>query len=438
MNYDNDINKIKGFILIKSGRIYDPFLKIDKVQDILIKDGTIVKISSKIPQKSNYKVLICKNEIITNGFVDLHAHFREPGFEFKETINTGSRSAFYGGYTRVCIMPNTDPVIDSPELIKYLKNKSEKLPVYLYPIGAITKGQKGKELAEIGLMVDAGAVAVSDDGIPVHNSQILRMAIEYAKKFNIPVINHAEDSFLVNHGLMNEGDNSLKLGLAGNPDISESTMIYRDLSIAEYISGSLHIPHVSSSKSVDIIKHFKAKGVKVTSEVTPHHLCLTDDILKNYDTNAKVAPPIRTKADKKALITAIKTGIIDCIATDHAPHALEDKEKDIHHAPCGMIGMESAFGLVNKTLLKAKMSTKSIIDLFTINPSNILNIKPNTIKEGNVAEINIIDPDCRWIFEKNNIKSKSINTPLIGMELVGKVVVTINKGFISSCKSQKS
>ena len=438
MNYDNDINKIKGFILIKSGRIYDPFLKIDKVQDILIKDGTIVKISSKIPEKSNYKVLICKNEIITNGFVDLHAHFREPGFEFKETINTGSRSAFYGGYTRVCIMPNTDPVIDSPELIKYLKNKSEKLPVYLYPIGAITKGQKGKELAEIGLMVDAGAVAVSDDGIPVHNSQILRMAIEYAKKFNIPVINHAEDSFLVNHGLMNEGDNSLKLGLAGNPDISESTMIYRDLSIAEYISGSLHIPHVSSSKSVDIIKHFKAKGVKVTSEVTPHHLCLTDDILKNYDTNAKVAPPIRTKADKKALITAIKTGIIDCIATDHAPHALEDKEKDIHHAPCGMIGMESAFGLVNKTLLKAKMSTKSIIDLFTINPSNILNIKPNTIKEGNVAEINIIDPDCRWIFEKNNIKSKSINTPLIGMELVGKVVVTINKGFISSCKSQKS
>ena len=438
MNYDNDINKIKGFILIKSGRIYDPFLKIDKVQDILIKDGTIVKISSKIPEKSNYKVLICKNEIITNGFVDLHAHFREPGFEFKETINTGSKSAFYGGYTRVCIMPNTDPVIDSPELIKYLKNKSEKLPVYLYPIGAITKGQKGKELAEIGLMVDAGAVAISDDGIPVNNSQILRMAIEYAKKFNIPVINHAEDSFLVNHGLMNEGDNSLKLGLAGNPDISESTMIYRDLSIAEYISGSLHVPHVSSSKSVEIIKHFKSKGVKVTSEVTPHHLCLTDDILKNYDTNAKVAPPIRTKTDKKALITAIKTGIIDCIATDHAPHALEDKEKDIHHAPCGMIGMESAFGLVNKTLLKAKMSTKSIIDLFTINPSNILNIKPNTIKEGNVAEINIIDPDCRWIFEKNNIKSKSINTPLIGMELVGKVVVTINKGFISSCKSQKS
>ena len=438
MNYDNDINEIKGFILIKYGRIYDPFLKIDKVQDILIKDGIIIKINSNIPEKSNYKVLKCKNEIITNGFIDLHSHFREPGFEFKETISTGSRSAFYGGYTRVCVMPNTNPVIDNPELIKYLKDKSEKMPIYLYPIGAITKGQKGKELAEIGLMVDAGAVAISDDGVPVNNSQILRMAIEYAKKFNIPVINHAEDSFLVNHGLINEGQNSLKLGLTGNPDISESTMIFRDLSIAEYISGSLHIPHVSSSKSVEIIKHFKEKGVKVTSEVTPHHLCLTDDILKNYDTNAKVAPPIRSKVDKNALISAVKAGIIDCIATDHAPHAIEDKEKDMHHAPCGMIGLESAFGLVNKTLKKTKMSTKSIIDLFTINPSKILNIKPDTIKEGNIAEINIINPDCRWVFEKHNIKSKSMNTPILGMELVGKVVVTINKGFISNCKSSKS
>ena len=355
MNYVNDIIEIKGFILIKSGRVYDPFLKIDKIQDILIKDGIIIKINPNIPEKSNYKVLNCKDEIITNGFIDLHSHFREPGFEFKETINTGSRSAFYGGYTRVCIMPNTNPVIDTPELIKYLKDKSKKTPVYLYPIGAITKGQKGKELAEIGLMVDAGAVAISDDGIPVSNSQILRMALEYAKKFNIPVINHAEDSFLVNYGLINEGKNSVKLGLTGNPDISESTMIFRDLSIAEYIFGSLHIPHVSSSKSIEIIKHFKDKGVKVTSEVTPHHLCLTDDILKNYDTSAKVAPPIRSRIDQKALVAAVKSGIIDCIATDHAPHALEDKEKDIHHAPCGMIGLESAFGLVNKTLKKTNM-----------------------------------------------------------------------------------
>ena len=438
MNLKTNISKVKGFILLKGGRVYDPFESIDKKNDILIKDGMIEKIGREIPSKNNYKIIDCKNEIITNGFIDLHSHFREPGFEIKETVESGSMAAFYGGYTRVCIMPNTDPVIDNPELIKYLKEKSKKMPIYLYPIGAITKGQKGKELAEIGLMVDAGAVAISDDGIPVANSQVLRMAMEYAGKFNIPVINHAEDSFLVNQGLINEGKNSLKLGLTGNPDISESTMIFRDLSIAEYISGSLHIPHVSSSKSIDIIKHFKEKGVNVTSEVTPHHLCLTDDILENYDTNAKVAPPIRSKVDRDALISAVKSGIIDCIATDHAPHAIEDKEKDICHAPCGMIGLESAYGLVNKTLKKAKMSTKSIIDLFTLKPSKILKVKPNTIMEGNVAELNIINPDCKWIFDKNNIKSKSMNSPIVGMELVGKVVVTINKGFISSYKSPKN
>ena len=240
-------------------------------RDILIKDRIINKIGAKISEKSSYKIIDCKDKIITNGFIDLHAHFREPGFEFKETLSTGSRSAFYGGYTRVCVMPNTEPVVDNPELIKFLKDKAEKLPIHLYPIGAITKGQKGKELAEIGLMVKEGAVAISDDGIPVNNSQLLRMAIEYAKKFNIPVINHAEDSCLVNHGLVNESKNSLKLGLTGNPDISESTMIFRDLSIAEYISGSIHIPHVSSSKSVEIIKSFTERGDKVTSEVTPHH-----------------------------------------------------------------------------------------------------------------------------------------------------------------------
>tara|TARA_Y100001960_G_scaffold126331_1_gene134736 strand:- start:80 stop:1402 length:1323 start_codon:yes stop_codon:yes gene_type:complete len=432
MNYENDICKTRGLLLLKSGQIYDPFLKIDKVQDILIEDGFIKKIASEINFSKDCHVLDCKGKIITNGFVDLHAHFREPGFEFKETVETGSMSAFFGGYTRVCVMPNTNPVVDSPELVKYLKHKAEKTPIYLYPIGAITKGQEGKELSEVGLMVEAGAVAISDDGIPVHNSQILRMALEYTKKFNIPVINHAEDIFLVNHGLVNEGNNSLKLGLVGNPDISEATMVYRDLSIAEYISGRLHIPHVSSKKSVEIIRNFKNKGVKVTSEVTPHHLCLTDDVLEKYDTNAKVAPPIRSVSDRAALISAIKSGDINCIATDHAPHAIEDKEKDFQHASCGMIGMESAFGLVNKTLREAKMSTKSIIDLFTINPSNILNVSPSPIEEGVTAEINIVDPDCKWIFDKKDIKSKSINTPLIGKELRGKVLSTINKGFISN------
>ncbi|MBI44550.1 MAG: dihydroorotase [Candidatus Marinimicrobia bacterium] len=428
------LEKNKGFILLKGGRLYEPFLSIDKKNDILIKDDVIVKINKSIKEEKNYKVINCDNNIITNGFLDLHVHFREPGFEFKETIKTGSISAFYGGFTRVCTMPNTDPVIDSPELIKFIIEESQDTPVYIHPIGAITKGQKGLEISEIGEMVEAGAVAISDDGIPVKNSQVLRFALEYAKKFNIPVINHAEDNCLVNDGLMHEGKMSTKLGLPGNPDIAESSMVYRDLAISEYVGGRLHVPHVSSFKSLEIIKIFRDKGVDVTAEVTPHHLSLTDSILRNYDTNAKVAPPIRSSKDQKALIDAIKSGLIDCIATDHAPHANEDKDRDFKHASCGMIGLESAFGIVNKTLAAEKVDITDIIDLFTVKPSRVMNIIPNVIKEGNIAEINIIDPVCKWIFDQNSIKSKSNNSALLDREMFGKVLYSMNKGYILNCK----
>ena len=430
----SEISKIKGYILLKGGKIYDPFLSINKVNDILIKDGIIVKINKSISISDNYKIIDCKKTIITNGFLDMHVHFREPGFEFKETINSGSLAAFYGGFTRVCTMPNTDPVIDTPELIKFIINSSENLPIYIHPIGAITKGQKGIELAEIGEMILAGAVAISDDGLPLKNSQLMRYALEYAKKFNIPVINHAEDCCLVNDGLIHEGEMSLKLGLMGNPDIAESTMIYRDLSIADYVGGKIHIPHVSSYKSLDVIKYFKDRGVNVTAEVTPHHLSLTDKILENFDTNAKVAPPIRSKKDKDAIIAGVKSGIIDCIATDHAPHSIVDKERDFRDASCGMIGLESAFGLVNKTLLTKNYSIESIINLFTINPSKIINVTPNVIKVGNLAELNVINPTYEWIFNKDSIHSKSSNSPLIGKKMVGKVLVTMNKGYLLSCK----
>ena len=430
----SEISKIKGYILLKGGKIYDPFLSINKVNDILIKNGIIVKINKSIPISDNYKIIDCKKAIITNGFLDMHVHFREPGFEFKETIHSGSLAAFYGGFTRVCTMPNTDPVIDTPELIKFIINSSENLPIYIHPIGAITKGQKGIELAEIGEMILAGAVAISDDGLPLKNSQLMRYALEYAKKFNIPVINHAEDCCLVNDGLIHEGEMSLKLGLMGNPDIAESTMIYRDLSIADYVGGKIHIPHVSSYKSLDVIKYFKDRGVNVTAEVTPHHLSLTDKILENFDTNAKVAPPIRSKKDKDAIIAGVKSGIIDCIATDHAPHSIVDKERDFRDASCGMIGLESAFGLVNKTLLTKNYSIESIINLFTINPSKIINVTPNVIKVGNLAELNVINPTYEWIFNKDSIHSKSSNSPLIGKKMVGKVLATINKGYLLSCK----
>lgn len=433
MNLKNRfIKKIDKYVLLKNGNIYDPFLELCSHKDILIKNGVIEAIKNNIPPKPIHKVLDCKNLIITNGFIDLHSHFRDPGFEYKETIESGSVSAFYGGYTRVCVMPNTSPVIDCPELVKYVLDKSNQLPVYLYPIGAITKGQKGKELAEIGEMVNAGAVGISDDGIPVQNSQILRYALEYSKKYEIPVINHAEDIFLVNEGIMNEGIASLRLGIPGNPDISESTMVHRDLTIASYVDGKIHIPHVSTKKSVEIIRDFKKLGLNVTAEVTPHHLTLTDVFLNNYNTNAKVAPPLRSSSDKSALIEAVKDGTIDCIATDHAPHSIDEKEKDIKNAPCGMIGLESAFGLVNKELSHAKIDVKSIINLFTINPSKIINISPNFIKEGNKAELNIIDPNYKWIFSEKHIHSKSKNSAVIGMDLIGKILFTINKGYITS------
>ena len=364
MTLNHKIKKIKGFVLIKNGKIYDPFIKLNKSLDILIENNTIIEINNKIKSKSNYTVIDASNKIVTNGFVDLHAHFREPGFEYKENLSSGSKSAFYGGFTRVCCMPNTNPVIDSPELIDFINKKSEQLPIYIYPIGSITKNQDGKEMSEIGEMVKAGAVAISDDGIPVKNSQILRMALEYSKMFNVPVINHAEDDFLVNEGMMNEGKSSLKLGLPGNPYISESTMVFRDLSIAEYVSGKIHVPHISTAKSIEVIKLFKEKGVDITCEITPHHLCLNDEVLLDYNTNSKVAPPIRCKKDQKVLLNAVKSGLIDCIATDHAPHSIEDKETDICNAACGMIGFETAFAIVSSTLLKEGMSINSIIDLF--------------------------------------------------------------------------
>ncbi len=430
----SNISKIDGYILLRGGLLYDPFLNINENKDILIKDNKIISVKKSITLKDEYHVIDCENKIVTNGFIDIHSHFREPGFEYKETIETGSVSAFHGGYTRVCVMPNTDPVIDSPELCKSIIEKSKELPVYVYPIGAITKGQKGMELSEVGGMVNSGAVAISDDGLPVKNGQMLKVALEYAKKFNIPVINHAEDLMLVNDGLMHEGSKSLKLGLPGNPDISESTMVYRDLSIAEYVNGRLHVPHVSSAKSIDIIKQFKAKNINITAEVTPHHLCFNDEIISDYNTNSKVAPPIRSSVDQKALVKGVLDGVINCIATDHAPHSIDDKEKDFENAMCGMIGLESAFGLVNKTLKNAKMDIKSVINLFTINPAQIVNVFPNYIQEGHEAEINIIDSNIEWDFNKKHIYSLSKNTPVLGKTLVGKVLFTINKGFISNYK----
>ena len=415
-------------ILLKNARLYDPFSNSEIIGSVFIEDGLIKDIGEEIVF-NKAKEINCENKIVTAGFIDVHAHFREPGREDKETLQSGSIAAFCGGYTRVCVMPNTNPPLDSPESIRYIIQKSLNLPVKIYPIGAITVGQKGEELTEIGKMVDAGAIGISDDGIPVQNGQMMRYAIQYAQKYNVPVINHAEDIYLRNNGVMNESLCSTSLGLPGIPDISESVMVHRDLEIAEFCSGRLHIPHVSTRKSVELIKKYKALGVNVTSEVTPHHIGLTEKKLIDYDTSAKVAPPLRSESDRDSLINALKDGTIDCIATDHAPHTTEEKEMDFLHAPCGMIGLESAFGLSHTILRKHEISTKKIIQWFTSGPASVLGLTIEPFKLDSNAELVIVDPNKKWTFSKSDIKSRSKNSPMLGMNFKGKVIAGISGNY---------
>ena len=410
-----------------NGNIYDPFKKVNIDGSILLEDGIVISIGDV--DISDAQQIDCSGKIITAGFIDLHAHFRVPGREDKETLETGAMSAMAGGFTRVCVMPNTDPPLDTPEAIRFIKDKAESVPIQIYPIGAITIGQKGMEIAEYGEMIKEGAVALSDDGLPVENGQVLRLALEYSSMYGVPVINHAEDVSLRNDGLMNESPLSTRLGLDGNPDISESVMVFRDLEIAEFVDGRIHIPHVSTKKSVDIIRLYKAKGVNVTAEVTPHHLGLTENSLINFDTNAKVAPPLRKDADRKALIQGLKDGIITCIATDHAPHTIEDKEKDMKHAPCGMIGLESAFALSNTTLQGDGFAIEDVIGWLTAGPASVLNWDINAFEIGTPAEIAIIDDSSIWEMSVENIYSKSKNSPMVGMEFKGEIVMTVCGDF---------
>ena len=356
---------------------------------------------------ADVKILDCKDKLITHPFIDLHAHFREPGREDKETLESGCLSALYGGYTTVCLMPNTSPPIDTPELIKFIVDKTSEYPISILPIGAITQGQLGKELTEVGLMVKEGAVAISDDGIPVEDSKIMRYALEYSKMFGIPVINHAEDVFLRSGAVMNESVESTKLGLQGSPHIAESIMVSRDLMINEYVNSRLHVPHVSSKESVEMIRRYKKSHDTISAEVTPHHIYFNDSHLNSFNSNLKVAPPIRSEEHRKALIDGLRDGTIDCIATDHAPHNIEEKESDFIHASCGMIGLETAFSSSYSALSKQKFSIEKIISLFTLGPCRAMGIEKKFLDEGSVAEIVVIDLDRKWKVSEDDFKSKS-------------------------------
>jgi len=417
-------------LVLKNGTIIDPHHKKTIHGDVWIKDGTIAGVGGfKAPKSS--ETVDCSGKVITHGFCDLHVHFREPGREDKETLQTGSLAAMAGGFTRVCVMPNTNPPLDSPESINFIREKAEHCPIHIHPIGAVTKSQDGNDLTEMGLMHQEGAVAFSDDGLPIQDGAMMRIALEYATLVDVPIINHAEDVCLRAEGVMHEGRTSTHLGLPGNPDLAESAMVHRDLELAEFTGARLHVPHVSSAKAVHHIREMKQKNKNVTAEVTPHHLFFNDDALTSFNTHLKVAPPIRTEEDRRALIQAVREGTIDCIATDHAPHTIEDKETTFDLASFGMIGLESCFGAVYKVLVDQEgLQLEEVIALLTAKPRAIMGFDPDLFTLGRAAEINVIDADKEWTFEREHVRSRSINSPFYGEPLKGKVELTISCGRI--------
>ncbi|MFB0517431.1 MAG: dihydroorotase [Candidatus Neomarinimicrobiota bacterium] len=421
------IATLPGEMIIKGGILYDPTTRESRRQDVAIRNGRLVETAEISSSKA--QALDASGCLITHGFIDVHAHFREPGREDKETLATGSRAALAGGFTRVCVMPNTDPPIDDPEGIHFVLERSEGLPVTIYPIGTVTKGQDGNELAELLEMRAAGALAFSDDGLPIQNGEVLRRALRYVRELGVPIINHAEDVYLRAEGIMNESALSTRLGLPGNPVQAEAAMVYRDCLLAEDVGGRLHIPHISSTLAVELVRRFKERGGAITAEATPHHLGLTEEAVRDFNTHAKVAPPLRTEDDRQAVVAGLIDGTLDCIATDHAPHTIEEKEQDIYQAPFGMIGLESAFGMAHSTLRKAGLTTEQVIDLFTTGPARVMGLGLTPLVPGQKAELVILHPDEKWTFTREDIHSRSRNTPMLGMTFTGRVRGTIGRNM---------
>lgn len=416
-------------IILKQIRLIDPSLKLNEVNDLLIEDGVIKKIGNLTEEEiKSSKVFNMEGKICSPGFFDMHVHLREPGREDEETIETGSNAAAAGGFTGIACMPNTNPAIDSAEVVRFIKEKASNHLVDVYPIGAATLNRKGESISPILELYEAGVVGYSDDGNVIKSAGILRNVLEYSKITNAPVIEHCEDESLAD-GAMNESFNSTLLGLPGIPTVAEDLIVMRDIMMAEYVDGKIHVAHISSKNSVELVRQAKKKGIKVTAEVTPHHFSLTDDNLKTFDTNFKMNPPLRTKDDVEAIIEGLKDGTIDCIASDHAPHSIEEKEMEFIYAPNGIIGLETQIGLAISELVKKKYLTlEQMIEKFAINPRKILNLEIPKIKIGETANLTILDPEQIWTVDISKFKSKSKNSPFDKRLLTGKSVATINKG----------
>lgn len=418
-------------LLLKNGSIVDIENKKTIQQDILIVNGKIESIDNISPERFDGEIIDITDKLIAPGFLDIHVHFREPGREDEETLMTGAAAAIAGGFTGVCTMPNTEPVTDDRETVEFITDKFKNHLVDIYPIAAITKGREGKQLVEMADLVEAGVVAFSDDGTSVTNSQLLRRALEYSRMFNIPIIEHCEDPYLTAGGTMNEGFMSTRLGLPGIPSISEEVVIARDIMLAKYTSGKIHIAHVSTAGSVELIRRAKAEGIKITCEVTPHHFTLTDKALEDYDTNLKMNPPLRTSKDVAAIIDGLKDGTIDAIVTDHAPHSIEEKETEFIAAPFGIIGLETAIGLVISELVgKHNFSVYEILEKLSVNPYRILGLPAPLIAKDAKPNLTILDMSQEWIVDKTKFKSRSRNTPFHGWKLKGKSWAVFNNNML--------
>lgn len=423
-------------LLICGGRIIDFASGLDRVGDVYVRGKRIIKIETKKrinPAKygTDEKVIDARDKIVCPGLVDIHTHLREPGREDEETIYTGSDAAVAGGFTSICCMPNTEPPIENQESVNFIYEKAKSALCKIYPIACITKGQKGEELTEMADLKNAGAVAVSDDGKPVSNSRIMRYALEYSKMIDLPLVSHCEDLNLSSEGAMHEGFVSTVLGIKGIPSSAEEIMVARDIMLAEFTGGKLHIAHVSTSEAVDFIREAKKKKMKLTCEATPHHFTLTDEAIRTFDTNCKVNPPLRTKKDVEMIKKGLKEGTVDVIATDHAPHSIEEKEVEFDAAPFGMIGLETALSLVITELIERKVLTwKDAIAKMSYNPAKILKLDAGELKVGGPADITIIDPELEWAVDLNQFRSKSKNSPFGGWKLKGRAWMTIVGGKI--------
>jgi len=418
---------------LKSGRVIDPIKGTDSVNDLIIVDGKIDRIGQSLSADRSFEVIDLKNKVVAPGFIDMHVHLREPGYEHKETIQTGCLAAATGGFTAVCCMPNTNPSIDEESVVRYVQEEGKRVTgglVDVYPIAAATKGRKGEELAPLAELSKAGAVGFSDDGAPIANAELMRRIFEYSSMYKHPIIQHAEEPTLTRNGLMNEGFQSTRLGMTGMPSIAEEIMIMRDIILLRYIpQARYHIAHISTVGALDCVRNAKRERLNITCEVTPHHFTLSDEVVESFNTNYKMNPPLRTVVDVQAMKEGLRDDVIDVIATDHAPHTVDEKEVEFAQAPFGIVGLETAIGLSMTELVHSHILTlHQLIEKFSVNPRRILTLSPINIQEGEMANLTILDPDLEWIVDIQSFRSKSKNSPFHGRKVKGKAIGIINNG----------